>query len=156
MPAGRPRLPDEVKKMQGTYQPSRSSAAVQKKVQSKLDEQFRIDIRVLDEDPVDVFGEVIERTPWLAQTDVPMVMLAREQYEIARELRALGKLTAALSAYKELRMTLNLLGLSPSARAQLGISFDPDVEARKTKEELVLETSWDDNIGEVLRAHGYE
>lgn len=78
---------------------------------------------------------------WIGATDLPTVRLAQRLWDDAAALRsALDEqfdkdvFAAYITATKELRACLSMLGLSPSDRSRLGVA---EVKARSKLEELM-------------------
>ena len=125
MARGRPPIPIEVKRRRGTLRPGRLPSG-----EAGLHGVAPIDTdAALSESLPEALDRAVAAAPWLAFTDAPKLALLRE---LAEQLDQ-GSIRDRVHALRLCSRMLDELGMSPTARARLGLA---EIRSRSKLEEL--------------------
>lgn len=129
---GRPPIPNEQKKLKGTYRPGRNLAPVAQAQELERAQEIPKPLRPLGDAGQSFWLSIWETgLNWISpQTDIHLVQLVAEQFDERAELREsvrTNSIPRERSGLRELekQLTSNLaaLGLNPSDRARLGFAL---------------------------------
>lgn len=127
MARGRKRLPDELKKAQGTFEPSRANPAQPQvaPADGEFLDQWKAKLRPRRFD--EIFGDELRAAGILKKTDEPMWRIAIELYADIMDQIAEGK-GVNMTKFKAFLPLADRFGLTPSTRQALRIDDPKKIE----------------------------